>query len=153
MGDGGSSTNAGHLIGSVVLIATNAFTDDLVPRLQRSVLRVHGVQIATAPLANSVRATILPQGHSCADNHILSVRFFRVEPDNRLVIGGPGWLTPPSNARALSFRILERSARRMFPQIGNIPFDYHWYRPWGGDRRPAAPPSRASARHRRCSRL
>lgn len=121
------TTNAGHLIGSVILIATNAFTDCLVPRLQRSILRVHGVQIATAPLSDSVRATILPQGHSCADNHILSVRYFRVEPDNRLVIGGPGWLTPPRNARALSFRILERSARRMFPQIANTPFDYHWY--------------------------
>ena len=84
------------------------------------------MQIATAPLPDSVRATILPQGQSCADNHILSVRYFRVE-DNRLVIGGPGWLTPPRNVRALSFRILERSARRMFPQIANIPFDYHWY--------------------------
>jgi glycine/D-amino acid oxidase-like deaminating enzyme len=120
-------TTVGELACVQVLVCTNAFTGDLVPRLQRSVLPVHGVQVATAPLPEDIARTILPHGQSCADTHKLRVRYFRMEPDGRLVIGGPGWLTPPRDGRALSFKILEHSTRRMFPQIGDVEFEYRWY--------------------------
>lgn len=120
-------TAAGEIACAQVLVCTNAFTDALVPRLQRSILAVHGVQVATAPLSQDIARTILPDGHSCADTHKLRVRYFRMEPDRRLVIGGPGWLTPPGDGNALSFKLLERSARDMFPQIGDVAFEYRWY--------------------------
>lgn len=126
MGHWRVATTEGEITAATVLIATNAYSDDLVPRLRRSVMRAHGVQVATERLSDEVCATLLPQGDTCADNHKPNVRYFRID-DKRLVIGGPGWVTPPRDANALSYRYLEWSTRRMFPQIGDTPFEFMWY--------------------------
>ena len=84
------------------------------------------MQVATAPLSDAVRRTILPEGQACADTHIL-LRYFRLDAGGRLVMGGPGGLSPPATPDAMSFRALERSVRRMFPQIEQPRFEFHWY--------------------------
>ena len=72
------------------------------------------------------RRSILPERHAGSDNRICACCYFRLDRDDRFVIGGPGWLRPPRSASSLSFRVLEASARRMFPALGAVQFTHHW---------------------------
>lgn len=124
------TTNRGEARASTVVLATNVFTSQLrgiaKTLLGRTYLSAYSVQLASEPLTPEQRLSVLPQRHSCGDTEHLRLRYFRLDRDGRFVIGGPGWLTPPRSARALSFRLLERSARRMFPQLGDTRFEYRW---------------------------
>ena len=124
-------TNQGELCASTVVLATNVYTSQLhgvAKRLfGRSYLQAHSVQIATEPLQPAQLETVLPRRHSCADTQHLRLRYFRLDRDNRFVIGGPGWLTPPHSTHAISLRVLEASARRMFPQLRATPFTLRWF--------------------------
>ncbi len=119
-------TQQGRVSADWVLVCTNAYTGRLWPRLRGAVMRAHSVQIATAPLSEAVRRSILPEGQACADTRVL-LRYFRLDASGRLVMGGPGGFTPPTRPDAMSFRALAASVRRMFPQIENPRFEFHWY--------------------------
>lgn len=120
-------TDKGDVTARCVIVATNAFTDGLVPRLRRSMIYAHGVQIATAPLPPSLRASVLPELHAVSDVHTVVERYFRLDREGRLVIGGPAWFTPPRHPRATSFRLVERSLRKMFPQLDGVAIETRWY--------------------------
>lgn len=124
-------TDRGVLSARTVVVATNAFTGELdgmaTALLGRSFLTAYSVQLASEPLTAAQLATVLPQRHSCGDTEHLRLRYFRLDPDNRFIIGGPGWLRPPKSRMAMSFRILAASARRMFPQLADTRFEYRWH--------------------------
>ena len=88
--------------------------------------RASYVQLATTPLSEAQLRTILPQRHACGDTSHLRLRYFRLDRDGRFIIGGPGGLTPPHSRSALSFRLLEASARRMFPALHGCAFEFAW---------------------------
>jgi glycine/D-amino acid oxidase-like deaminating enzyme len=121
-----AETRAGSVSAACVIVGTNAYTGRLWPRLRGAVLRAHSVQLATAPLAEAVRRSVLPQGHVCADTRLL-LRYFRLDSGGRLVMGGAGGLLPPAGPGEPSYRLLERTIRRMFPQIAAPRFEFHWY--------------------------
>jgi glycine/D-amino acid oxidase-like deaminating enzyme len=124
------ATNRGGLRAQTVVLATNVFTSQLAGvadlLLGRSYLSAYSVQLASAPLDASQLRSILPQRHACGDTEHLRLRYFRLDRDGRFVIGGPGWVRPPQSASALSLRLLERSARSMFPTLGDVPFTHCW---------------------------
>ena len=119
-------TAGGSVAADYVLIGTNAYTGRFWPRLKGAVMRAHSVQIATAPLSDAARRSVLPEGQACADTQLL-LRYFRLDAVGRLVMGGPGGFSPPRGPDAMSFRALETSVRRMFPQIGAPRLEFHWY--------------------------
>lgn len=123
-------TDHGELRAASVVLATNTDTKHLCgtagAQLGRTYLSAYSVQLASEPLDAEQRRSVLPQRHACGDTEHLRVRYFRLDREHRFVIGGPGWLRPPRSPAALSFRILERSARRMFPALRGIRFAYHW---------------------------
>jgi glycine/D-amino acid oxidase-like deaminating enzyme len=57
------ATAAGSVATPKVLIGTNAYTTDFWPGLAASVVPVSSFQVATAPLTDNLRRTILPEGH------------------------------------------------------------------------------------------
>ena len=123
-------TSLGAMRAGSVVLATNAFTSELHGALKatlgRSYLGAHSVQLASQPLTPKQLASVLPQRHSCGDTEHLRLRYFRLDRDGRFVIGGPGWLRSPRSSAALSFRLLEHSARSMFPQLAQTPFEFRW---------------------------
>jgi glycine/D-amino acid oxidase-like deaminating enzyme len=123
-------TNRGDLRAHTVVLATNVYTSQLRGvadhLLGRSYLSAYSVQLASAPLDAAQLRGILPQRHSCGDTEHLRLRYFRLDRDGRFVIGGPGWVRPPRSGDAVSLRILEASARRMFPALGATPFTHRW---------------------------
>ena len=66
----GPSISAGK-----VVLATNAYTDDLWPGLRQTVIPVTSFQIATKPLPAGMRQTLLPGGQGVSDTRRLLIYF------------------------------------------------------------------------------
>ena len=74
-----------------MLLATNAYTGELraslAPRLARTIVPVLSWQMATAPISDNLRATLLPGRQAVSDTRG-DLRFFRYDARNRLITGG-----------------------------------------------------------------
>jgi glycine/D-amino acid oxidase-like deaminating enzyme len=119
------TTRHGQVQAGSVLLATNGYTDRLWPGLARTVVPVRSVQVATAPLGDTLRRRILPDGEAASDARRLLV-YFRLDAQGRLVIGGRG-AYHERGARAAQAR-LRRAALTIFPDLGAP----HWEHAWGG---------------------
>ncbi|GGF18137.1 FAD-dependent oxidoreductase [Aliidongia dinghuensis] len=106
-----------------VLMATNAYTGDVVPRLRRTVIAVNSFQVATEPLGDNVRKTILPEGHVSSDTRKLLL-YFRLDHQGRLLMGGRGPFREPRGAD--DWAHLERVLGKLFPQAKGTPIAYRW---------------------------
>ncbi|MEI4197060.1 NAD(P)/FAD-dependent oxidoreductase [Roseovarius sp. E0-M6] len=108
-----------------VIIATNGYSDDVAPIVRRSVVPVTSVQVATAPLADDIRATILPGDQTAADTRRL-LYYFRLDAEGRFLMGGRGGLSPEENIdQQAKLRV---ASLRLFPQLA----DADWAHAWGG---------------------
>jgi glycine/D-amino acid oxidase-like deaminating enzyme len=116
------ATSGGPLAAGSVIVATNAYTGRLLPHFPFPVLCVYGVQSATVPLKRI--GHILPQRQGFSD---VRKRFFRLDEQDRLIVGGPGLPWAPTSDRSLPFRLIERALRKLFPEIRDVPFSHHWY--------------------------
>lgn len=117
-------TNRGKVMARQVVVATGAYSTELMLGLKRSVLPVQSIQIATPPLPSDLRKSILPHGHVVSDSRRLLL-YFRFQEQGRLVFGGRGSL----NGEGISITHLDQLYARMrqtFPRIGNIGFEYAW---------------------------
>jgi len=116
-------TPRGTVSSPIVILATDAYTDRLVEPLRRTLVAVPSWQVATAPIPEPVRGSILPQGQSASDTwHLL--RYFRLDASGRLVLGSRGsFADMPTGEGA---RHLHRAVREIYPQLAGVPFDYHW---------------------------
>ncbi len=127
MGRAGSgwrvATPHGEVQAEKVVLATNAYADRLHDGLRRSLVAVASWQVATAPLAPSVRETILPGGQSGSDMRRL-LRYFRLDEEGRFLIGARGSFAEPQPAASL--RRLCAAATKLFPQLRGTPFEYQW---------------------------
>ena len=77
----------GNVLADQVIVATNGYSDGLVPNLARSLLPVNSFQIATDPLNPTVADQILKGGQAAYDSRRL-ILYFRKSPDGRMVLGG-----------------------------------------------------------------
>lgn len=116
-------TQAGSVTVRSVILATNAYTDDLWPGLRRTVLPVQSYQVATRPLPEDVRRQVLPGGQVVSDLRRI-LFYFRLDPEGRLLMGGRGPLDDRGDPAL--FGRLEAAARRLFPRIGATPWEHRW---------------------------
>jgi len=116
-------TGAGTVTARTVILATNAYTDDLWPGLRRTVLPVQSYQVATRPLPGDVRRQVLPGGQVVSDLRRI-LFYFRLDPEGRLLMGGRGPLDDRGDPAL--FARLEAVARRLFPQIGTASWEHRW---------------------------
>jgi glycine/D-amino acid oxidase-like deaminating enzyme len=105
------------------LIATNAYTDGLVPGVARSILSLNSLQIATAPIPPDLRQTLLPNGETLSDTRRV-IRYWRLDGDGRLLMGGRGPYRDTSSAR--DWDHLAADVLRLFPALAGIPFTHRW---------------------------
>ena len=119
-----AATGDGAVLAERVVIATHAYSDGVWPGVARSVFPVNSYQMATAPLQDRARETVLPGVAACSDTQG-DLHFFRLTSDGRLVTGG-GMVFHHDYARRLRKRIGERVAR-VYPQLGAPVFDFVWH--------------------------
>ncbi|MFV0298676.1 MAG: NAD(P)/FAD-dependent oxidoreductase [Hyphomicrobiaceae bacterium] len=127
-GDGWSARTAkGALKARALVLATNAYTGEfshkLAPDIAREVVPVYSWQMATRPLSDNVRATIIPGRQAVSDTH-RELYFCRYDARNRLVTGG-AILLPVKRRERMQPYIASRLGR-LFPNIGEVKFDYVW---------------------------
>ncbi|MCX7139522.1 MAG: FAD-dependent oxidoreductase [Proteobacteria bacterium] len=118
-------TDAATVLAKRVVIATNAYgTDRVWPGLDRSWVPMRSYQMATSPLPDTVRRSILPSDTAMSDTHG-DLYFCRFDRRGRLVTGGALIFDRDFEPR-LKRRIGDRMAL-LFPQIGEPSFDYVWH--------------------------
>lgn len=121
------TTPQGEVRARALVLATNAYTGEfaggLAPSVAHEVVPVLSWQMATEPLGEELRASIIPGRQAVSDTHG-DLWFMRYDARNRLVTGG-ALISPINGADRLRRRIGER-LRRIFPQIGEVRFDYVW---------------------------
>ncbi len=106
-----------------VVIATNAYTDDLWPQLRQTVVPARSMQIATAPLGDNLRQAILPERSVVSDSGRVT-NYFRIGPQGRLLMGGRGSFAEPQSPR--DYASLFRAIKRIFPAAAEMPIEYYW---------------------------
>ncbi|MGV8938157.1 MAG: NAD(P)/FAD-dependent oxidoreductase [Allorhizobium sp.] len=117
--EGGASLRARS-----VVVATNAYSQGLVPGLAQSLVALNSFQIATAPLSDKQLATILPHGQVVSDSRRILV-YYRRSPDGRLVLGGRGGMKAPDSDE--DWAHLERAMRRLYPDLAGIAIERRWF--------------------------
>jgi glycine/D-amino acid oxidase-like deaminating enzyme len=106
-----------------VVIATNGYTGDLIPKLRQTVIRPNSFIVATEPLSDNLAGAILPEGQVTSDTRQLLL-YFRKDHTNRLLMGGRGPFREPQGAA--DWAHLERVIGKMYPQAKGLRFDYRW---------------------------
>ena len=120
-------TGKGEISGRALVMATNAysgeFSKSLAPDIAHEVMPVLSWQMATQPLSDNIRKTIIAGRQAMSDTHG-ELYFARYDARNRLVTGG-AVIGPGNKAERLKARVTER-LQRLWPQIGEVGFDYVW---------------------------
>ena len=124
--DGGWEVAAppGRILADRVLLATGAYSGNLLPGLRRSLLPVQSIQVATAPLPEAVRSGITPGGQVASDTRRLLL-YFRLDEAGRLVFGGRGALSGERPAAA-HVRAVVAAMHRTFPAVRDAPVTHAW---------------------------
>lgn len=116
-------TPQGSVSAERVVIGTNAYSDGLWPGLKETVVPVRSYLVATKPLGDNLRRSILPEGHCISDSRQL-LFYWRLDAHGRLVMGGRGPLRDESSFA--DYEPVRRAIRRLYPHIGEPEWDYHW---------------------------
>ena len=106
-----------------VVLATNGYTDDLWPKLRQTLLPANSFIVATRPLPEQLRRTILPGGEVCSDARRLLV-YVKQDAQGRLLLGGRGPFAEPR--AATDWNHLRRSVVGLFPHLKDVEFEYQW---------------------------
>ncbi|MFT5484790.1 MAG: gamma-glutamylputrescine oxidase, partial [Halieaceae bacterium] len=125
------NTTNGSVIADYAVLACNGHIGKLNTSLAARILPIDNYQAATEVLDGDVIDTLI-KGGTCIWDTSKSVHYFRLTPDNRLVMGcGIGIPDhPPRN--------LERECRKhiamVYPQLKGVKLDYIWGGTLGGTR-------------------
>ncbi len=119
-------TSRGRLRAEKVFVATSGYTGSATPHLQRRILPIGSYIIATSPLPEPLRTSLIPQRRMVFDTrHYLN--YFRLSADGRMIFGGRAVFFPESE-RILqeSARILRSEMEQVFPQLKGMEVEYLW---------------------------
>lgn len=120
-------TVRGEIRGRGLILATNAYSGEfaksLAPSIAHEVIPVLSWQMATQPLSDNIRKTVIPGRQAMSDTHG-ELYFARYDARNRLVTGGAVF-GPGNKPERLKAMVAER-LQRLWPQIGHVDFDYVW---------------------------
>lgn len=116
-------TPQGDVTANYILMCTNAYIDNLVPRLRQKIMPVGTYIGATPPLGQNRAASLLPTNAAVTDcNFVLD--YYRRSADHRLLYGGRvsySTVMPPNLPHVMRRRMLH-----VFPQLADQHFEYTW---------------------------
>lgn len=107
-----------------IVVATNAYTNVPWHEVRAELVHLPYFNMATRPLSDNLRKTILPERQGLWDTkEVLSS--FRFDQQGRLVFGSVGALR---NGGAAVHKVwAKKSLKRLFPQMGDVEFEAEWY--------------------------
>ncbi|APE31804.1 hypothetical protein BOX17_13085 [Halomonas aestuarii] len=118
------TTDTGILKADKVVVATNGYSDDLIPDLRKSIVDLTSFIVATKPLSAEAQRTIFPGRQGCSDTRRV-LTYMRMDDEGRLLLGGRGSYADPDSAA--SFRDVEHKLDRIFPQLKGTEWESRWF--------------------------
>jgi gamma-glutamylputrescine oxidase len=112
----------GKIDAAHVILACDAFSAALAPRLAPFIAHVESFIVATAPLGDESRRKIIPSDAAVADTrHVLD--YYRKSADSRLLFAGREayWNPPRDIVQLVRPRML-----KVFPALEDIEIEYGW---------------------------
>ncbi len=116
-------TEDGSVQSKMLLIATNAYQQKINGTAASKYTPVYYFQAATKPLSKDSLEGILPNNEGCWDTATV-MSSFRLDSDNRFIIGGIGNLGP--NISKIHSAWAKRKTQSIFPSLENTSLDYFW---------------------------
>lgn len=119
-------TPAAPVRAKTVLVATNGYSDGLIPGLARTLLPVNSFQVATAPLDAGHLAHLMI-GNPCAYETRRMAIYFRKSFDGRFVFGGrASFSSREAGAPAADYSVMIREMHARFPSLREVPVEHRW---------------------------
>lgn len=106
-----------------VILATDAYTDRLVPEVAQSYVSVSSAQIATDPLPPELQQRLLPLRAGISETRKITY-YCRLDPEGRFVIGGRG--RDSDNLDPATREQLRLAACQRFPELNDVVFTHGW---------------------------
>jgi glycine/D-amino acid oxidase-like deaminating enzyme len=116
-------TKRGTILARDVLVATNGYTDGVVPALRRRIIPVGSYIIATEPLPADLAHELSPTGRAYFDTRNF-LSYWHVTADRRMLFGGRVSFFPTTVDRTA--RLLHRRMLDVHPQLAGYRIEYSW---------------------------
>jgi glycine/D-amino acid oxidase-like deaminating enzyme len=116
-------TTRGTIRARDVFVATNGYTDGVVPSLRRRIIPIGSYIIASEPLPEEVAREISPKGRAFFDTKNF-LYYWHVSADRRMVFGGRASFFPTTIDRTAA--ILWRGLLEVHPQMADYRIEYAW---------------------------
>ena len=117
-------TSKGDVRAKKVIIATNGYTDRLVPRLKPLIFPVGSYIVVTEPLSEDLQKIISPKKRMYYDSKWF-LNYFRLTPDGRMLWGGRNDLSTDLDLDDSAKR-LTRELYSILPDLRDIPITHTW---------------------------
>ena len=117
-------TSKGEIAAKEVVIATNGYTDTLVPKLKPKIFPVGSYIIVTEPLPPDLQQKLSPKGRMCYDSKNF-LNYFRLTPDGRLLWGGRNDLSTDLDLKESAQR-LQAQMIGVFPELKGQAITHTW---------------------------
>ena len=116
------NTEHGAVRAGVLVLACNAYLDELDPQLSSCILPVGTYQVATAALTPEQATALLPRNVCVTDNQFV-LDYFRRTPDNRCcsAAAAPIWAACPKTSRQRRGRFLNGCSRSSKASASSLP--------------------------------
>jgi glycine/D-amino acid oxidase-like deaminating enzyme len=116
-------TPAGVVAATTLVLACNAYLNDLNPELGGKVLPAGSYIIATEPLPEALARALLPRNLAACDQRV-TVDYFRLSADRRLLFGGACHYSGRDPADIAAY--MRPKMLKVFPQLRDTHIDYQW---------------------------
>ncbi|MBS0245668.1 MAG: FAD-binding oxidoreductase [Proteobacteria bacterium] len=117
-------TAKGSVTAPWVIVATNAYTTTLWPQLRAELVHLPYFNLATRPLSDNLRRSILPERQGAWDTkEILSS--FRFDREGRFVFGSVGALR--GTGKPIHRDWGRRAMTKLFPRLKGVDFETEWH--------------------------
>ena len=117
-------TPGGSVVAPAVICATNAYTSTVWPQLRTELVHLPYFNMATPPLSDNLRRSILPERQGAWDTReILSS--FRFDQQGRFIFGSVGALR--GTGLPVHRNWGRRAMTKLFPQLKDVAFETEWY--------------------------
>ncbi|WP_431285664.1 NAD(P)/FAD-dependent oxidoreductase [Humitalea sp. 24SJ18S-53] len=116
-------TPGGELRAEHLIVATNAYSDDIWPGLRRSIVPVFSGIVASEPLSPELASRILPDGASLYENGQITV-YYRIDVNGRLLMGGRSPMRDIADMNQLGWLI--RYTEKLWPELKGQRWSHCW---------------------------
>jgi glycine/D-amino acid oxidase-like deaminating enzyme len=116
-------TSRGAILARDVFVATNGYTDGVMPSLRRRIIPIGSFIIASEPLPEDLVRELSPKGRAFFDTKNF-LYYWHVSADRRMIFGGRASFLPTSIDKTA--RILHRGLLEVHPQLADYRIEYAW---------------------------